>query len=102
MKITPLFDRVLVTKIKKEHTTRSGIVLCDEDDREIASLGTVVAVGPGKNIDGKNVNMEIKVGQTILFEEHVTAKFIVEDTTYFLLRQIDILAIMGENEWKKE
>lgn len=91
MKIKPLFDRVLVTPIKQENTTKSGIVLAELNDEEYISFGKVVAVG------NENRNFSVKIGETILFEEHTTAKLIVENQEYFLIKEIDILGVLGED-----
>ena len=96
MKIKPLFDRVLVCPIEKETTTKSGLILSFRDDTEVANLGKVVAVGDGKQSNGNTQNIYLKEGQTVLFEEHMAAKLIVENTTDFLLRQLDILAVVEE------
>ena len=96
MNIKPLFDRVLVTPIEKEKTTKSGLILSQEDDKEVANFGKVVAVGTGRNIEGKEIKTTIKEGQIILFEEHMAAKLIVKNTTYFLLRELDVLAVLEE------
>ena len=90
MKIKPLFDRVLVTPIKPENTTKSGIVLSPINDEEYISFGKVVSVG-------NNKDFSVKVGETILFEEYTSAKLIVENKKYFLLKEIDILGVLGED-----
>jgi chaperonin GroES len=91
MKIKPLFDRVLVTPVKQENTTKSGIVLSQLDDDEHISFGKVVAIGDD------NRNFSVRVGETILFEEYATAKLIVENQEYFLIKEIDILGVLGED-----
>lgn len=96
MKISPLFDRVLVVPIEKEKTTKSGIVISQEDDREIANLGKVVAVGFGQTVEGKETKLFLKENQVVLFEEHMAAKLVVENTPYYLLRQVDVLAVLEE------
>ena len=96
MKIKPLFDRVLVEPLEKENTTKSGLVLSCEEDKEVANIGKIVAVGDGNLDNGKTTTLCLKVGQTVLFEEHMSAKLIVENLPYFLLRQIDILAVLED------
>ena len=69
MKLVPLFDRVVLEKEKMEETTASGIVLPGQNDKEKPGQALVVAVGPGGVVDGKDITMQVKVGDHVLFSK---------------------------------
>jgi len=93
MKLVPLFDKVVVKQAKKEETTKSGIVLPSQA-QEKQDLATVLAVGPGGIIDGKEVKMQVKVGDTVLYSKYAGNEFKVDGEEVIILRQSDILAIV--------
>ena len=93
MNIKPLGDRVVIKKLEAESTTKSGIVLtgtAKEQPRE----AEVMAVGPGAVVDGKRVEMEVKVGDKILYSKYAGTDVKVAGEEYIILRQDDILAIV--------
>lgn len=93
MKITPLFDKIVVEAEKSQETTASGIVLpgAAQDKPQLAK---VIAVGPGGDIDGVNVKMQIKVGDTILYSKYAGNEFKLDNKEVTILRQSDVLAIV--------
>ncbi|MBR6788225.1 MAG: co-chaperone GroES [Clostridia bacterium] len=93
MAIKPLFDRVVVKQIDNEETTKSGIVLLAKD-QEKPQIAEVVAVGPGGNIDGKEVVMTVKVGDKVLCSKYAGTEFKIDGEEVLILRQSDILAIV--------
>lgn len=93
MKITPLFDKIVVEAIKAQETTASGIVL-PGSAQDKPQLAKVIAVGPGGEIDGNNVTMQVKVGDTILFSKYAGNEFKLENKEVTILRQSDVLAIV--------
>jgi chaperonin GroES len=93
MKITPLFDRVVVEPAEAEETTKSGIVLLAKD-QEKPQMAKVVAVGPGGMVNGKEVKMEVKAGDTVLFAPFAGDKFKIDGKEVTILSQSDILAIV--------
>lgn len=93
MNIKPLFDRVVVEAVESEEKTKSGIVLLAKD-QEKPQLAKVVAVGPGGNIDGKDVKMEVKVGDQVLYSKYAGSEFKIDGKDVTILRQNDILAIV--------
>ncbi|MBP5426597.1 MAG: co-chaperone GroES [Clostridiales bacterium] len=93
MKIKPLLDRVVVKKIESEETTKSGIVL-PGSAKEKPEVAQVVAVGPGGIIDGKEVKMEVKVGDRVLTSKYAGTEVKFEGSEYTIVRQSDILAIV--------
>ncbi len=93
MKIKPLFDKVVVTATSKEETTKSGFIL-PSASQEKQQTATVVAVGPGGIIDGKEINMQVKVGDVILYDKYSGSDFKLDGKEYTIIKQSDILAIV--------
>ncbi len=93
MAIKPLFDRVVVKQINNEETTKSGIVLLAKD-QEKPQMALVVAVGPGGIVDGKEVTMNVKVGDKVLCSKYAGSEFKIDGEEVTILRQSDILAIV--------
>ncbi len=93
MKITPLEDRVLVKPSEAEETTESGIVLPDTA-KEKPQEGEVVAVGKGKYENGKNVPMEVKVGDKVIYSKYGGTEIKIDREEHIILSQSDILAII--------
>ena len=93
--IKPLADRVLVEPIEDEEITPGGIVL-PETAKEKPQRGKILAVGPGgRDEDGKLITMEVKVGETVLFAKYAGTEIKMEGKKMLILRQSDLLAIMG-------
>ena len=95
MAIKPLFDRVVVKQIDNEETTKSGIVLLAKD-QEKPQIAEVVAVGPGGNIDGKEVVMTVKVGDKVLCSKYAGTEFKI-DGEEVLIAKMTIVVPKGEN-----
>lgn len=93
MKIIPLFDKVVVEGLKAEEKTKSGLYLTSAA-QEKPSQCVVVAVGPGGNVDGKEVKMQVKVGDKVLLAKYSGTEVKVDDKEYTIIRQSDILAIV--------
>ena len=93
MNIKPLGDRVVIKKLEAESTTKSGIVLTGTS-KEQPQEAEVMAVGPGAVVDGKRVEMEVKVGDKILYSKYAGTDVKVAGEEYIILRQDDILAIV--------
>ena len=93
MNIKPLGDRVVIKKLEAESTTKSGIVLTGTA-KEQPQEAEVMAVGPGAVVDGKRVEMEVKVGDKILYSKYAGTGVKVAGEEYIILRQDDILAIV--------
>ena len=94
MKLVPLFDKVVLEKEKMEETTTSGIVLPGQDDKEKPGQAVVVAVGPGGVVDGKEISMQVKKGQHVLFSRYSGTEVELEGKKYTVVKQSDILAIV--------
>ena len=93
MNIRPLFDRVVVKATGKEETTKSGFIL-PTSAQEKQETAQVVAVGPGGVIDGKEVTMQVKVGDVVLYSKYSGSDFKVDGEEFTIIRQSDILAIV--------
>lgn len=93
MTIKPLGDRVVIKMIEMEETTRGGIVL-PGTAKEKPQVAEIVAVGPGGNIDGKEVVMQVNVGDRVLISKYAGTEIKMNDVEYTILKQSDILAIV--------
>jgi chaperonin GroES len=93
MKIKPLGDKVVIKMLESEETTKSGIVL-PGSAKEKPQVAEVVAVGPGTVVDGKEVKMEVKVGDKVLMNRYSGTEVKYDGQEYTILKQGDILAIV--------
>lgn len=91
MTIKPLADRVVIKMLENEETTKSGIVL-PGSAKEKPQLAEIVAVGPGGTVDGKEITMEVSVGDKVLISKYAGTEVKVDNVEYTILRQGDILA----------
>jgi chaperonin GroES len=93
--LKPLADRVIIKPSEAEEKTKGGIILPDTA-KEKPIEGTVVAVGPGKvSEDGKQVKLEVKVGDKVLYGKYSGTEVTVEGDEYLIMRESDIFAIIG-------
>ena len=93
MAIKPLFDKVVIKAIETDEKTASGIVLPGAA-KEKPQLARVLAVGPGGMVDGKEIKMEVSVGDKVLMSKYAGTEVKVDGEEYTILRQSDILAIV--------
>ena len=93
MTIRPLGDKVVIKMVETEETTKSGIVL-PGSAKEKPQYAEVVAVGPGGIVDGKDVKMEVKVGDKVLLSKYAGTEVKLDGCEYTILRQSEILAIL--------
>ena len=93
MKIKPLADRVVIKMVEAEETTKGGIFLTSAA-KEKPQVATVVAVGPGGLVDGKEVEMIVKVGDKVLTSKYSGTEVKVDGEECTIVRQSDILAIV--------
>lgn len=91
MNIKPLADRVVIKMLEAEETTKGGILLAS-GAKEKPQIAEVVAVGPGGVVDGKEITMELKVGDRVLTSKYSGTEVKLDDTEYTILRQSDVLA----------
>ena len=93
MKLVPLFDRVVLKQLVAEETTKSGIVLPGQA-KEKPQQAEVSAVGPGGVVDGKEVTMQVKVGDQVIFSKYSGTEVKTDDAEYIIVKQNDILAVI--------
>ena len=93
MKLVPLGDRVVLKQLVAEETTKSGIVLPGQN-KEKPQQAEVVAVGPGGVIEGKEVKMEVKEGDQVIYSKYEGTDVKIEEEEYIIVKQSDILAIL--------
>ena len=95
LKFRPLGDRVWVEPIEREETTASGIIL-PETAKERPMEGKVLAVGPGaRNEKGERQPLDVKVGDRVLFAKYAGTEVKQNSTTYLIMRESDLLAVVG-------
>lgn len=93
MKIKPLGDRVVIKMLESEEKTEGGIVLPDSA-KEKPQVAKVVAVGPGGTVEGKEVKMEVKVGDKVLISKYAGTEVKFDKEEYTILKQSDVLAVV--------
>lgn len=93
MKMKPLADRVVVKMTEAEETTKSGIILAGSA-KEKPQIAEVVAVGPGGNVEGKEITMFVKVGDKVITSKYSGTEVKMDGVEYTIVRQSDILAIV--------
>ncbi len=93
MKLVPLGDRVVLKQAVAEETTKSGILLAGAA-KEKPQQAEVIAVGPGGVIDGKEVTMQVKVGDMVIYSKYAGTEVKLDNEEYIVVRQNDILAIV--------
>ena len=91
MNIKPLGDRIVIKMVETEETTKSGIVL-PGSAKEKPQIAEVVAVGPGGMVDGKEVVMELSVGDKVITSKYAGPEIKLDGTEYTILKQGDVLA----------
>lgn len=93
MKLVPLGDRVVLKQLVAEETTKSGIVLPGQS-KEKPQQAEVIAVGPGGTVDGKEVKMEVKVGDQVIYSKYAGTEVKLDEEEYIVVKPNDILAII--------
>ena len=92
MKLVPLGDRVVLKQVEAEETTKSGLILTTSA-QEKPQEAEVIAVGPGGMVDGKEVTMQVKPGDKVIYSKYAGNEVKLEGEEYIIVRQDDILAI---------
>ena len=95
MKLTPLGDRVVLKQLVAEETTKSGIVIPGQA-KEKPQQAEVIAVGPGGVIDGKEVTMQVKVGQKVIFSKYSGTEVKLDKKEYIVVKIADVLAVVED------
>lgn len=95
MKLVPLGDKVVLKQLLAEETTKSGIVLPGQA-KEKPQQAEVIAVGPGGVVDGKEVTMQVKVGDKVIYSKYAGTEVKLEDEEFIVVKQNDIVAIVED------
>ena len=93
MKLVPLGDRVVLKQVEAEETTKSGLILTTSA-QEKPQEAEVIAVGPGGMVDGKEVTMQVKPGDKVIYSKYAGNEVQLEGEEYIIVRQNDILAVV--------
>jgi chaperonin GroES len=93
MKLVPLGDRVVLKQLEAEQTTKSGIVLPGQE-KEKPQQAEVIAVGPGGVVEGKEVKMEVKTGDKVIYSKYAGTEVKLDEEKFIIVRQNDILAVI--------
>ena len=95
MNLRPLYDRIVVKRIEDQESTRNGIVIPDSA-KEKPQEGEVIAVGRGKRLeDGKMVDLDVKVGDRILFGKYSGSESKLEGAEFLIMREDDVLGVLN-------
>ena len=95
MKLVPLSDRVVLKQLEAEETTKSGIILAGKA-QEKPQEAEVIAVGPGGIVDGKEVVMQVKAGDRVIYSKYSGNEVKLDGEEYIIVKQNDILAIVEQ------
>jgi len=94
-RIEPLSDRIVVRPIKREETTKGGIILPDTA-KEKPQEGEIIALGPGRlTEDGRRIEMEVKKGDKVIYAKYAGTEIKLDDEELLILRESDVLAKMN-------
>ena len=93
MKLVPLGDRVVLKQVEAEETTKSGLILTTSA-QEKPQEAEVIAVGPGGMVDGKEVTMQVKPGDKVIYSKYAGNEVKLEGEEYIIVRQNDIIAVV--------
>ena len=93
MKLQPLADRVILKMTEAEEKTKSGIIITGTA-KEKPQIAEVIEVGPGGNVDGKDVVMTVKKGDKVVTNKYSGTEIKIGDTEYVIVKQSDILAVV--------
>lgn len=93
MKLVPLSDRVVLKQLEAEEKTKSGIILTGSA-QEKPQEAEVIAVGPGGMVDGKEITMQVKAGQKVIYSKYAGTEVKLDGTEYIIVKQSDILAVV--------
>ena len=93
MTVKPLGDRVVIKNVEAEETTKSGLILTSAA-KEKPQMAVVLAVGPGGNVDGKEIKMQVTEGQKVIYSKYAGTEVKIDGEELSIVRQSDILAVV--------
>ena len=94
MTVKPLGDRVVIKNVEAEETTKSGLILTSAA-KEKPQMAVVLAVGPGGNVDGKEIKMQVTEGQKVIYSKYAGTEVKIDGEELIIVRQSDILAVVS-------
>ena len=95
MKVKPLGEMVLLKAIEEEQVSSGGIIIPDTA-KEKPMMAEVVAVGPGGNVDGKEVPMVLKVGDKVVYRRYAGTELKLDGEDYEITKQSDVMAVVED------
>jgi chaperonin GroES len=95
MKLVPLGDKVVLKQLVAEETTKSGIVLPGQA-KEKPQQAEVIAVGPGGMVDGKEVVMQVKIGDKVIYSKYAGTEVKLGEEEFIIVKQNDIVAVVED------
>ena len=101
MTLVPLGDRVVLKQVEAEETTKSGIVLPGQA-QEKPQQAEVVAVGPGGVVDGKEVKMEVAVGDKVIYSKYSGTEVKMDGTEYIIVNRMIFLQLLNKQYQKRK
>jgi chaperonin GroES len=93
IRIRPLHDRVIVKRIEEEEKSKGGIIIPDTA-KEKPQEGRVIAVGPGRQEDGKVIALDLKAGDRVLFGKYAGTEVELDGEDHLILREEDVLGVI--------
>ena len=93
MTVKPLGDRDVIKNVEAEETTKSGLILTSAA-KEKPQMAVVLAVGPGGNVDGKEIKMQVTEGQKVIYCKYAGTEVKFDGEELIIVRQSDILAVV--------
>ena len=93
MTMKPLGDRVVIKNMEAEETTKGGIILTAAA-KEKPLMAEVIAVGPGGIVDGKEVKLQVSVGEKVIYSKYAGTEVKMDGVEYIIVKQSDILAVV--------
>ena len=93
MTVKPLGDRVVIKNVEAKETTKSGLILTSAA-KEKPQMAVVLAVGPGGNVDGKEIKMQVTEGQKVIYSKYAGTEVKIVGEELIIVRQSDILAVV--------
>ena len=93
MKLRPLMDRVVLRQVENEEVSKGGIILTNAA-KEKPQMAEVIAAGPGGLVDGKEVKMDVKAGDKVVYSKYTGTEVKLDGEEYVIVKQSDILAVV--------
>ena len=93
MTVKPLGDRVVIKNVEAEETTKSGLILTSAA-KEKPQIAVDLPVGPGGNVDGKEIKMQVTEGQKVIYSKYAGTEVKIDGEELIIVRQSDILAVV--------